>query len=365
MRIQKLCATSRAKKRALTLVTSVAVALTLTACSDQNEVVDEKPLRPVRTMTVYAPDLTRTQTFPAVVDASRKADLSFRVSGEITKFPVNEGQPVKAGDVIAKLDDRDYAIQRNEAQSLFDKAQSDYNRAKNLMTTNAISRADFDQLKAQLDSAQARLDTAENSLAYTELTASFDGVIARKLTDNFQEIQAGTPVVSLQDLSNIYLKIDLPESIMIRVRRDTAPGKLFAEFDAIAGTRFPLTFKEVATQADEVTKTYQVTLSMPAPENNMILPGMTANVTAERLIADDSTEAAFHLPANVVMKDTKGNYVFVVEQVSKGVGKVSRRSVNAGAITELGLEIFSGIQQGDVVLTAGMSKVTDGMQVKY
>ena len=337
----------------------------LSSCSEPEKVVVEKPLRPVRTITVSAPDLNRAHEFTAVVDASRKADLSFKVSGELIKFNFNQGENVKVGEVIAKLNDRDIKVQLNEAQSYFDKAKADFERAKNLIGTHAISQADFDQLKSQFTSAKAKLDIAKNNLEYTELKASFTGVIAKRYTDNFQEIRAGSAVVALHDLSNIYLKIDLPESIMIRVRRRDQPPKLTAQFDAIPGVNFPLEFKEVSTQADEVTKTYQVTLSMPAPAEHTILPGMTAHVIAEQLLQSNGSEARFYLPAKTVLKDSQGNYVYIVTQKDQGIGVVNRQAITVGEITELGIEVFAGLTQGDEVLSAGMSKVSNGMEVKY
>jgi RND family efflux transporter MFP subunit len=337
----------------------------LSSCSEQQQVESEKTLRPVRTITVSAPDLNRAHEFTAVVDASRKADLSFKVSGELIKFNVNQGENVKSGQVIAKLNDRDIKVQLNEARSYFDKAKADFERAKDLISTRAISQADFDQLKSQFTSAKAKLDTAKNNLEYTELRASFTGIIAKKYTENFQEVRAGSGIVALHDLSNIDLKIDLPESIMIRVKRRDEPPKLTAQFDAIAGEDFPLSFKEVSTQADDVTKTYQVTLSMAAPSEHNILPGMTAHVTAEQLLQSNGSEARFYLPAKTVLKDSKGNYVYIITHESKGIGLVSRHSVTIGEITELGIEIFAGLKQGDEVLSAGMSKVSNGMKVRY
>lgn len=339
--------------------------LLFSSCSEKQQVESEKSLRPVRTISVSAPDLNRAHEFTAVVDASRKADLSFKVSGELIKFNFNQGEDVKAGQVIAKLNDRDIKVQLNEAQSYFDKAKADFERAKNLIRTHVISQADFDQLKSQFSSAKAKLEIASNNLEYTELKASFTGVIAKKYTENFQELKAGTPVIALHDLTNIYLKIDLPESIMIRVQRRNKPPKLTARFDTIPDVGFPLEFKEVATQADDVTKTYQVTLSMVTPAEHNILPGMTAHVIAEQLLLGNDNEARFYLPAKTVLKDSLGNYVYVVKQKSKGVGIVSRQSVTVGEITEVGIEIFAGLKQGDEVLSAGMSKVSNGMEVNY
>jgi len=337
----------------------------LIACGDVKEEAKKQVLRPVRTLTVAAPNLNQVHQFNAVVDASRKADLSFKVSGELVKFNVNEGESVAKGQVIASLNDRDIKIQLQEAQSSFDKANADYRRGKNLMGSKSISQADFDQLKASFNSAQSKLSSAKNNLEYTQLTASFAGVIAKRYTDNFQEVNAKSPIVALHDLSNIVLKIEIPESIMINIKRKDKPPKLTATFDAIPNRQFQLTFKEAATQADEVTKTYQITLTMKAPKDLNLLPGMVATVTSQRTISNDENHNVLYLPANSVLSDSTGHYIFTVTSEQEGVGIINRRAVTIGDLTIYGLEILAGIEQGDVVLSAGMSKVSNGMAVKY
>jgi hypothetical protein len=104
---------------------------------------------------------------------------------------------------------------------------------------------------------------------------------------------------------------------------------------------------------------------MKSPINHTVLPGMTARVIAEDLAQVNNKSAAFYLPAKTVLADNQGHYVYLVTRQSAGVGQVNRQAVKIGDITPLGIEIFSGLAQGDVVLTAGMSKVTDGLAVKY
>ncbi|MEM7565428.1 MAG: efflux RND transporter periplasmic adaptor subunit, partial [Pseudomonadota bacterium] len=166
------------------------------------------------------------------------------------------------------------------------------------------------------------------------------------------------------DLSRIDLKIDVPESIMVNVRGNEKPAKITAFFDAIPDTAFPLEFKDVATQPDEVTKTYQVTLSMKSKPQHNILPGMTARVVAERKVSEDLS-SGIYLPANVVLKDSRGNFVYIVKSHEDGTGIVVKKPVDIGDISQLGIEILSGIDEGEAVLTAGMSKVSDGMKVKF
>ncbi len=104
---------------------------------------------------------------------------------------------------------------------------------------------------------------------------------------------------------------------------------------------------------------------MAAPSKHTILPGMTAKVIAERLLPANSNEAYFYLPVKTVLKDSQGNYVYTVSDQGNGIGQIKRQAVTVGEITTLGIEIYSGISQGDKVLSAGMSKVTHGMLVKY
>jgi len=342
----------------------ITVAVLLMFGCDNPKLQVEKQLRPVRTLTVSSPATHIAHEFTAVVDASRKADLSFKVSGEIIEFPVNQGDEVRVGQIIAKLDDKDINIQLQESRSTYDKVKADYERGKNLIGSSTISQADFDQLNAQFNSAKAKLESATNNLNYTKLKVSFDGVIAKKYTEKFQEVLAKTPIVALHDLKNIHLKIDIPESIMIRIQRSETPTDVRARFDGIKDIEFPLTFKEVSTQANDVTGTYEVTYTMNNSMKHTILPGMTAKVIVHRLQSLENTKVKFYLPVKTVLKDIRGNYVFLVETMGNGIGRIKRQQVMVGDITQMGIEIYSGISLGNKVISAGMTKVSDGMKVK-
>ena len=336
----------------------------LGACSEEKSTEGvEAVLRPVRSILVTRPDTVTSREFSAVVDASRKADLSFKISGEVVKVYVKQGEKVGSGKVLAKLNDADIKLQVGEANSNFEKAEADFARARKLIQTNTISKADYDQVKANFNSVRAVLKGVENNLSYTELKAPFKGVVAKKYIENFEEVNAKQAIFALHDLSSIHLKIDLAESIMARSKRDNSP-KLTAFFDAIPDASFPLSVGEVSTAPDEITKTYEVTLVMKMPKNRNILPGMSARVVAEWPLSEDSS-GNFYLPANLVLKDSRGNYVFTIADNGDGSGTVARTEVTIGDISQSGIEVFSGISEGDRVLTAGMSKVNDGMLVKF
>ncbi|WP_249331684.1 efflux RND transporter periplasmic adaptor subunit [Pseudoalteromonas rubra] len=345
-----------------TFLLVVAMTTYLSACSEQQTTADKAPqLRPVRTIELSVNNFGPLQEFPAVVDAASTADLSFKVSGELTHLNVKQGQEVNKGDVIAKLDDTDYKLAVEEAQASFEKAEADFERGKQLIVTGTISQSDYDLLKSQFASAKTKLANARNNLEYTQLKASFSGIVARTHVEQFEEVQAKQVVATLQDIEHINLKVNVPESLMIHVSKDT-PKQVFAEFAAIEGKRFELEFVEVSTQADEVTKTYEVTLGMLPPPGYNILPGMTAKVMAS---APSEARSRLYLPLSTVLKDEQGHYVWTVSSLGEGKGKISKTPVQIGEVSSLGFPVISGVTAGAHVVTAGMSKVTDQQVVKF
>tara|TARA_Y100001956_G_scaffold82293_1_gene102615 strand:- start:843 stop:1907 length:1065 start_codon:yes stop_codon:yes gene_type:complete len=344
------------------LMVVATLTIILTGCSEpQSDMANQEQLRPVRTLQLVMQTEGPLQEFPAVVDAASTADLSFKVSGSITDLYVKQGQPVQAGDLIAHIDDTDYKLAVDETQANYDKAKADFSRAEQLIVSGTISQSDYDKLKSQFTSAKTKLANAKNNLAYTTLKASFNGVVSRTHVEQFEEIQAKQAIATLQDIEHINLKVNVPESIMIRVRKD-APKQVFAEFAAIKEERFPLEFVEVSTQADEATKTYEVTFSMLPPEGYNILPGMTAKVMAG---TPSRTNANLYLPLATVLKDNQGNYVWTVESQGANKGKITKTPVVIGEISSMGFPVISGVEQGAFIVTAGMSKVTDGQIVKF
>ena len=346
-------------------LTALAIGLVLlSGCEQTTSDTEEAILRPVRTVTVEPASISRLHEFPAVVEANRSSDLSFKVSGELIEILVKEGDKVVEGQVLAKLNDTDIKLELDEAKSNFDKNKAEFERARELIKRSIISQADFEKAQATFNSAKVKLEASENKMDYTNLRASFSGVIAKVYIDAFQELNAKTPVIALHDISTIDLRISVPERIMIRARKDQNPPDMSVVFDELSDKEFPLIFKEVATKPNAVTKTYDVSLSMEAVTEFNILPGMTARVIATRVFPEEEFVANYYLPAKSVLKDSTGQFVYAVKQIREGVGEIQRIDVNVGEITSLGIEVFSGINVGDQILTAGMSKAFIGMEVK-
>ncbi len=356
----------------------------LLSCGTETEpVVPPEILRPVRTLEVEPTVTKATREFPAVVDAARSANLSFRVTGIINEMPVKEGEKVKKGKVIAKLDQTDARIELKSSLASYETARSNFQRGKKLVGPGHISQSDFDKLNAQYITAEAQLEGTRQNLNYTVLRASFDGRLARRFVEIHEEVTPQTQIVTLQDISTLTIQINVPESIMLRTRKRTQTHSYFVHFDAITEQRFPLKLKEAATSADEENQTYEVTFTMPRVKGYTILPGMSAVVIIETESSAEDNGAIFHVPASSVLEDMQGRYVYVVEALAesdtradddtptaaetgkRGVGVIQRRAVTTGEIDNRGLLITSGLKQGDHLLTAGMSQAQPEMKVRW
>ena len=345
-------------------LTGLLVTASLFACTEKAAPPQQEVLRPVRTFQVTQGNAGLYKEFTAVVDASQKVDLAFKVAGRVEQLKVKAGDSIKKGELIAALDETDFRVALDEAQSNYEKAKADFERAKSLIKSRSISQSDFDQLKSQAGSALAQLENAQNRLAYSSLEATFDGIIAQRYIENYQEVNAKERIVALHDIQNINFEINVPESVLINVAPDAAPPKVIAYFESIPGEEFDLTFKEIDTKADDVSKTYKATFTMENSRTHTILPGMTARV---RVLKDEQevSLSRYLVPAQSVLKDKEGHYVFTVTATENGKGKISRKNVSIGEITAWGIEVYTGVTDGEHVVNAGMSKIRDGMMVKF
>ncbi len=345
---------------------AVALAVTvLTGCDEsapEAEANNEasRP-RPVRMETVEAAIQQVTHRYSGRVQAVQTVNLSFRVGGKLTELPIKEGQVVKKGALIARLDPADYERAVREAEVNLNLATKEFDRAKQLKSDGVVSAKTLDERRANRDLATVALDNAKQNLAYTRLTAPFDALVTRRLIDNFTNVNVGTEIVRIQDVTEIRIAVDIPETVFATVSRKDVRG-IWAEFEAASGVRFPLTYREHVSEPNEVTQTYSVTLAMPRPENLTILPGMTASVflRVEKATGIGPTPVSVPVAAVAVDQD-KAFYVWVVDQ---NTNIVEKRIVKVGPIGDDSIPVLSGLEPGETIVTAGVDKLQDGMTVR-
>jgi multidrug efflux system membrane fusion protein len=329
-----------------------------TGCEKKEEAVPKEVVRPVKVITVAGSSSNIPLIFPGKTRANQRVDLSFKVPGPIVELPVEEGQKMKKGQLIARIMPRDFKINLDAAKAKAVNAERQYERYKELYVRKQVSKADFDRYKAFRDVAAAQLEDARNALKDTYLKAPFDGIVAKRYVQNFEEVQAKQPIVFFQDNSKIEILVDVPENLIATIKQDK---KVYAtaSFAAAPGKVFPVTLKEYSTEADPQTQTYQVVLLMDQPEGINILPGMTAIVTGKR-----PEKMAFQIviPAIAVMEDPKEKaFVWVLKKEGMTVHKTQ---VTVGEMTgSKNILILKGLTGGEVIVTSGLTKLQEGMKV--
>jgi len=339
---------------------TLALSFFLSACEEppQTYVASSRPVKTI----VISEDMTGdTRTFPAVVDAIQKADISFRVDGKVQKILVKEGDEVKKGQVLAELDPVDFNILLKDRKASYDTAKANYDRAKALVEKGAISRVDHDDIRAKYYTAKANLSAAEQDLLYTKLKANFDGNIAKRHVEKFEEVRRSQAIFSLEDVSALKIKIDVPENLMLLINKNRGENRdLYAVFDNISNREFPLTFIESTTKADINTKTFKVTLRMDTPEAYNILPGMTATVHAEMFPDESLSQSAVAVPVSAIISDSqKQATVWIVNEESM---TVSPKKVTPGTMIGDIMQV-DGLSAGDRVVVAGAPFLRNDMKV--
>lgn len=350
------------------LLVIVGSMVVLPAC--QREEVEREPVvRPVRIVTIGDTGPGRQLAFSGSIRAGDSAELGFEVPGRIIELPVNEGQQVDEGDLIARLDPADFQSRLDQAEANYRQAQSTFERYKEIVERGAVSRQELDLRQRNYEVAQAELATARKALSDTRLVAPFSGEIGRRLVDNFVNVRAKQAVVILQDLTTLEVVVTIPEQDWARARpgltreQRTELISPMVTLTMVPGRAFPARLKEIATVADPVTRTFEVIAEMDNPDDVQILPGMTANITVTVPQSSPATggASAFSIPANAVLADAEGNST--VWKVDPDTMTVSRATIELGDVSGSQVRVMAGLRPGDRIATSGVHKLREGMQV--
>lgn len=339
-------------------ISALLIAALLVACNNDPP-PEPEIIRTVRVETVTDSEILAQRRFVGRVDALETVDLSFQVAGRLNALPVQQGNLVKKGQLIAALDPTDYQLAEREAAAQFEFAKLDVERKRNLAATETIPKAMLDDAETTYKLRRIALDNARNNLAYTRITAPFDALVTRRLLDNHTRIGPNQPVVRIQDVSTLRVKINVPEDL-IKYLGVADRLKIEAVFPGKTGKRLPLRYLEHATEADAVAQTYEVTLALQSTADLTILPGMTVSVEIDSPFTNGSREIT--IPVSAIDTDTEGQTrVWLFDPNAE---TVSPHRIEVGAALAKRVPVLSGLNRGEHIVTAGGHLLHDGMKVR-
>ncbi len=358
----------------------------LVACSEKEVAPVAEAIRPVRYAKVIKTGATATNTFSGTSQSSKQANLSFKVSGTINKLKVKVGDRVRRGQVLATLDAIDYSIEYDQAVANMKNAETQikaaqtqkvttksiYDRVEKLYENNTVPLSEYEEAKASYEAAESQYDAAlaqmaaskkqvegaKNQVSYARLTAPFSGVITEVSAEENELIPSGNVLAVLSAEGRPEVSVGIPESLIAQIRKGQ---KVDINFSVMPEKTFSGRISEVAFSSSEAS-TYPVIIQIDKP-SKAIRPGMAANVTLS-MGQSKGQAPILTAPSNAIGEGTEGNFAFVLTKAGDDVYTVKKSTVTVGQLNQKGFEIKDGLSEGQMVATAGLQTLLDGMKVK-
>jgi len=345
---------------------AIPMAAMLVACGAKAPAPE--PVRPVRAVEVRYDGVRETNRYAGVVRARHEVEEAFRVGGKVAQRRVDVGQVVHAGDVLAIIDETDYRLAADAAQqaaqaaaSQARQAVSDHKRLEALKSDGSVSESDDERARtsahtsiANAEAEANKLELARNRLKYTVLRASRTGVVTAVRLEVGQVVAEGQPVVSVAAEGEPEIVVDVPEDQVVSFQKAQYKVTLASASDE----SFDVTLREMSPQAAAQTRTYQARLK---PTQARKLPlGATATLFVERAAAQSQVAA---IPTSAITQSGGQPAVWVVRH------KTGEEAFNVelSRVTVAGYRnddvLVSGLPAGTLVVSAGVQKMSPGLQV--
>lgn len=334
---------------------------------------EDVSVRPIRSEIVEAGFKSPDLFFPARIKAGASRSMSFKHAGRIASIPVNAGDQVKKGAVLATLEKESFVDAVEIAKARLERDQLAYERRLSAAEKNAISKEELSSAEAEFRQSRSQLRDAERALEEATLVAPFDGEVSRKTVTELRNIAAGEEVLVFHDVSTIEVQVVVPETMVIKINslkiHELKPETLSISFDSAPGVSYPVTFKDFETTANEGTQTFLATYTLPAPKDLILLPGMSGTL---KLNGKDYTFDSGSLEKEVTVPETAvgiaadgSAFVWVLTPAQEpGVYTVASRTVKIGYRTAGRVMIEDGLKSGERVATAGVAVLTEGRKVR-
>lgn len=337
----------------------------LSGCSSDGEESSET-VRPVRTQVVTLAQSNFALDLAGEVQARYVSSLGFQVPGKLIKRYVDVGERVKKGQLLAKIDGRDYELQLEQANAKLNVTQANYQRAKaeldrfeQLMSQNLMSTSQHESqinltrvAEAQVQEAQSAVNIARNRMQYTQLHADSSGVVTQIYGEVGQVLAAGQRLVEVARPKFKEVSVEVPESLIQGVNVD---DQVSISIWALPKQSFKGHVREIAPTADKVTRTYLTKVTVDE-ESEQIELGMSARIN----FAKNTGTAVAHIPPSSILIHEEKPHVWVV---NKDESKVALKPVKISDQLANDVIVFEGLVEGDLLVTAGVHRLYEGQAV--
>lgn len=328
-------------------------AVVFTGCSNKAS-ENIETIRPVKTAIAQIKSSVAIHNFPGIIKANKDSKLAFRVSGTIDNLYFEEGEFVKEGQLIAKIDDRDYKLQVTATKAKFEEVSAEVERVVELFKRNSVSRSDYDKAIAGKTMAEAKYQSALNELEDTALLAPFTGYIQNIYFDDHETINKGLPAVSMVEVSDLKVEADIPSQIYLQ--KDNF-SSFYCSPEELPNLTLPLNLIGIRKKAN-MNELYKVILTMENDSSAKLAPGMIVDV---KITIDSEHNQIITVPANAVFNQQDNSLVWVLNSDNRA----AQRKITIGDIYADGtIAVTKGLSENEVVVSAGVHTLQENQQVK-
>ena len=349
---------------------AVMAALALTACGEEKK-APPPVIRAVKTVTVQPQPAVQVRRISGLVRAVKRSPLAFEVAGIVATVAVKTGDKFKKGQVLATLDPKQYQLNlesaeaelgrakagMKEKESTFRAKETLYKRKVESKTAFDRAKAEFDSAKEQVKQAETKVSLARRDMSKTALRAPFDGTVAKRDVDPAQVVTAGKVVLEIQGASAMEVSVNVPATLVKSLKRGQ---KTMVVFPSLPKLKIEGRVDEVAARGEEAN-TFPVTVRLEKSSADL-RSGMSAEVVFELPVP--GLKKAFPVPVSALVPvKSKGREAFVYV-FDKSSSTLKKRIVKVAAVRGNDVLIGVGLKAGDIVVTAGVAFLHDGMKVK-
>jgi len=312
---------------------------------------DEPVAIPVEVRAPLRAEMLAVYTGTAALEADREASVVAKVSGEVRALMIEEGQPVRAGQLLARLDGDQLRLERDRAQATLAKLEHDYQRNIELHEKGLVAPGAFENLKYEVEAQRAAFELARLQLSYTEIRAPIDGVLSERMIKVGNTIKPNDVLFRVTDLEPLLLYVHIPERELGRLK----PGQPASiQVDAVPGETFAGSVARLSPVVDPQTATFKATIEVVDPTARL-KPGMFARLG----IVYERREQALQIPRTAIVDNEDGPTVFVVE-----ADKAQQRPIRIGLANAGFVEVTAGLKGTEQVVVVGQSGLKSGNAVR-
>ena len=334
----------------------VASAIVLaTGCTGRTETVTTEKVIPVKTLTVSGSAIMSERNYVGAAEESFAISLSFSGMGTVDRVAVSEGQRVSKGQLLATLNSATVQNAHEVANSTLRQAQDAYDRLKSLHDKGSITDIQFVEVQTGLAQAKAMEAIARKSVEDANLYAPFAGIIAKRSVEEGANVIPGVSAFKLVSIDEIDVKVPIPENEIGSIKNGQSAT---VTVPALGNREYRGIVHQKGVEANPISRAYNIQIRVQNPQSEL-LPGMVCKVF---MLNDGDNDTQKIIIPNKSVQISPDNRQFV--WLADG-NTATRRFITVGALTDYGVTVESGLQEGDRLIVEGGSKISEGMKVIF